>query len=142
MPLIRLIYVSNSAEMLAPQELKNILQVAQHNNEHLNITGMLLYASGNFIQILEGEETQVRELYAKIAKDRRHNNIIMLDDSPIKRRTFPRWTMGFKLLSAADKAELLGYTDFLDRRVPPEEFLNFKDDVAELLYQFAESNQR
>lgn len=142
MTLIRLIYVSSARTLLNETALKQILANAQQNNAALGISGMLLYAGGNFIQVLEGEEQAVWDLYQKIAKDPRHNDIIILDDSAITKRAFPTWSMGFKLLSGADKSSFNGYTDFLERKVPISEFLLHKDEVAELLYQFAETNQR
>lgn len=142
MSLIRLIYVSSARTLLDQAALQQILSKAQQNNAALSITGMLLYAGGNFIQVLEGEAAKVWQLYEKIAKDPCHNDIIMLDDSAITKRAFPTWSMGFKLLSGSDTSTLRGYTDFLERKVPVSEFLTHKDEVAELLYQFAETNQR
>ena len=40
----------------------------------MGITGLLLFIDGGFLQMLEGEERAVRELYTRIAADRRHLN--------------------------------------------------------------------
>jgi hypothetical protein len=137
-----MIYVSSATRLLSSRDLTQILRASNSNNKRLNITGMLLFANGSFIQVLEGEEQAVRLLYEKIAKDPRHSHITLIDDSEIDHPVFSSWSMGYKNLDMERPNALHGYTDFLDRRVPPEEFLHHKDAVAELLYQFAENNQR
>ena len=41
---------------------------------------MLLYKDGNLMQVLEGEESAVRALYAKITADDRHRGHMILWD--------------------------------------------------------------
>lgn len=64
MALVRLIYVSSAVEELPDQVLDDILKSAVQHNKPQNITGMLLYCGGNFMQVLEGEEAAVKETYA------------------------------------------------------------------------------
>jgi hypothetical protein len=68
----QLLYVSNAARDIAPRALDAILSASRANNVLLGITGLLLHIDGGFLQILEGDERAVRELYARIAADRRH----------------------------------------------------------------------
>lgn len=97
---------------------------------------MLLYSGGNFFQILEGEKNSVEELYAKITKDERHTDCIMIDESEIKDRTFPNWSMGFKNLNLESKESLAGYSEFLNKKLNPKDFLNKVDEVFGLLENF------
>ena len=140
--LIRMIYVSSATTALTTAELKNILSVAQRNNQKLGITGMLLFAEGNFIQVLEGEAEDVHSLYQKIEQDPRHTGAIVIDEEPTASRAFSQWSMGFRHISKEDKAGLVGFSDFLLRKMAPEEFLLHRDEVADLLYQFAKTNSR
>jgi hypothetical protein len=59
MGLVSLVYVSVARELMSDEDLKAILEVARRKNAERNITGMLLYRSGYFIQALEGEEADV-----------------------------------------------------------------------------------
>ncbi len=60
-----LTYVSSAVRPFAEDELADLLAVSRQNNARLGITGMLLYKDGNFMQVLEGEEAEVRTLYEK-----------------------------------------------------------------------------
>jgi len=60
--LVSLVYVSSSVRELDDSEILNILRTSQRNNERRNITGMLLYKDGNFLQVLEGTDRSVTEL--------------------------------------------------------------------------------
>ena len=64
-----LTYVSTAARELSKDDLNELLAQCRENNAKLGITGMLLYKDGNFMQVLEGEETVVRSIYAKISGD-------------------------------------------------------------------------
>jgi hypothetical protein len=92
----QLLYVSQTSPDLTAGELDDILTTSRRNNAMLGITGLLLYIEGGFLQMLEGEERCVRELYTRIAEDRRHwNSRVMLDrEMPV--RTFAGWSMGFE----------------------------------------------
>ena len=86
----QLLYVSRTPGELTPAALDDILTASRANNALLGITGLLLHIEGGFLQMLEGEERAVRELYARIAADRRHSDVRLLLD-----REYPR---GFRRL--------------------------------------------
>lgn len=95
---IQLIYVSD----LSPgqeKELPGILDTSVRRNGQDGITGMLLYAGGNIMQVLEGEEGAVRCTYERISRDPRHRNITLLSEEIIAARDFSDWRMGYKHLS-------------------------------------------
>lgn len=79
---------------------------AQALNERRHVTGVLVYGDGQFMQVLEGEEKIVRDLYARIAQDKRHHNIFKLADKAIATRTFPDWSMAFHAVSPAEFARV------------------------------------
>ena len=70
--MIQLAYLSSSPAMLASTDVKQILAVSRINNERRDVTGMLLYRQGNFLQIIEGERDTVEALFKIIARDPRH----------------------------------------------------------------------
>ena len=96
--LIHLLYISRSVGQPDQVELDEILVQARNRNARQKITGMLLYKSGTFIQVLEGNDEDVHEIFSDIEKDSRHTNVIKLLDEVVAHRNFPDWTMGFKRL--------------------------------------------
>jgi len=75
--------------------LIELLEVCRRNNEAAQITGMLLYKGGNFIQVLEGEREAVRSVYERINLDPRHRGVLRLLEQTVEQRQFPNWSMGF-----------------------------------------------
>jgi hypothetical protein len=73
-----LVYRSTVSENFNDTELREMLETAKTNNVIKEITGCLLYHNNTFIQLLEGEENEVRGLYRKIKKDLRHKDICVL----------------------------------------------------------------
>ena len=94
-PLFQLMYVSTATEPMTDEALSGLLHRARERNSRLGITGVLMYKRQRFLQVLEGLEDSVREIFAAIAQDPRHEQIQTLFTSPIERRTFPDWQMGF-----------------------------------------------
>jgi hypothetical protein len=118
--LISLVYVSFETRPMTAQDITDILTTARKFNTEQDITGMLLYRTGYFIQALEGEEDRVKALYQKIARDPRHRNVLMIYNGSITERSFTNWSMGFKNLDEVDPSKLEGYTDFLQSPASPE----------------------
>ena len=74
-------------------EVKKILDVAQRKNKEKGITGALLYSGGYFIQVLEGDEHNVEDIFESIQCDHRHNNVTVLTNRYLARRSFANWSM-------------------------------------------------
>ncbi len=94
-----IVYVSSAPELLTDRELSDILTVSRRNNTRTGVSGALLYQDGNFIQVLEGEETTVRSLYRRIETDPRHHGVTELVDGDIAEPDFAEWSMAFGDLS-------------------------------------------
>jgi hypothetical protein len=112
MSLIQLIYVSTASEELGAADLDRILDVSARNNSEKGITGLLLYAGGSFMQVLEGDETAVDTIFRQILQDPRHRDITVLDRAPIAERSFARWSMGFRRLGDAEATTHPAYSPF------------------------------
>jgi len=106
----RIIYCSQATHDMAPDELVELLERAQRNNEERGLSGMLLYASQSFLQMLEGDEADLDVTYERIARDDRHTNLRLLGKRDVSSRMFPDWTMGFEHVDDEDlAAELVGF---------------------------------
>lgn len=109
MSLISLVYVSVQSRPLSEDDLKDILESARNHNPKHDITGMLLYREGFFIQALEGDEEPVMELYRNIQQDDRHRNILTVHKNEVDERSFGSWAMGFNKFGHEELLELEGY---------------------------------
>jgi len=94
-PIFRLMYRSRNR---IPQEQRKtelglLFSQVRPNNKRQQITGALLLSQDAFVQILEGEESAVRALFAKIEKDPRHDSVALLSTGIVAERVFSRWAM-------------------------------------------------
>ena len=106
-----LIYVSYATEPFSEEELSLLLNQSRVNNLQNEITGMLLYVDGKFIQVLEGNRVRVEALYEKISLDPRHKKVTPILEGIISHRNFDDWSMGFKVLNRKEFKEMSGFTD-------------------------------
>ena len=95
-----LVYVSTASHPLSDDEISHLLERARARNAQEQVTGVLLYSYGNFMQYLEGPRTGIARVYEHILADRLHHGIIELVREPIRAREFADWTMAFRSISA------------------------------------------
>lgn len=104
-----LIYLSQATVPFGEAELARLLvQSRQYNAAH-ELTGILLYGNGQFLQVLEGEAETVHSLYARICQDSRHRDVTTYSDKPIRARAFPDWHMACHPLPPQQFLEFAGY---------------------------------
>ncbi|MGH1488821.1 MAG: BLUF domain-containing protein [Acidimicrobiales bacterium] len=110
--LVHCIYTSSLTAGYDSSELDLILKKARHNNEALDVSGMLLFDEGSFFQILEGEEPNVMTLFEKISLDERHEHMVKIIFEPIEERSFYNWSMGVAHMTRQELAAVPGLNDF------------------------------
>ncbi len=76
-------------------ECEGILENSCKKNITKELTGLLIYRSRSFLQLLEGPEQKVRELYSRIEMDSRHQFIVTLLECKSDERLYPNWSMAF-----------------------------------------------
>ena len=99
--LVQIIYISRSTS--APVQLgkgvdpvvARILAKSRSNNRKNDLVGVLYFGDGCFFQCLEGEETAVDTLYAKILRDPRHKDLKIISRKAIEERSFGDWSMKY-----------------------------------------------
>lgn len=84
---------SSSRSGLIPEEFSNIIYGCRRANRTHGITGMISFRKGCYIQIIEGEEASVQQLYANICKDPRHQNPQVLVQRSVRSRSFPEFSL-------------------------------------------------
>lgn len=105
---VQLIYSSVASEKMPKSKLYKILMVARSRNESLDVTGLLMFINGVFLQILEGERDVVCALMKKISSDPRHSNVKVLREADIEQRTFSSWRMAYVTPSVKELATWAG----------------------------------
>ena len=103
-PLFQLVYESRSNQAFTEEEITRLLDHSREKNRKSGITGILMYRQGVFTQVLEGEESLVRQLFERIAQDPRHREVEIRLAETIQERSFPNWSMGY---SRRDLKDLL-----------------------------------
>ncbi len=135
----RLIY--RSASTIHAQDRKvalgKLFSQARSNNKSRNITGALLVSGDWFAQVLEGDETAVRELYDRIGDDERHNKVTLLESRTRTNRIFSRWAMARVSEDGEADIPLIAHADGISpaagRKITPEQesVLSFMREATE-----------
>ncbi len=90
----RITYTSRLVNGITSADLEELGRKASENNHQLDITGALVHFAGLFFQIIEGREEEIDRLFAKIRRDTRHKDIIILKtEVNVVQRHFPEWSM-------------------------------------------------
>jgi hypothetical protein len=117
-PVFRLMYRSRDRIQAArrKEELGRLFTEARGNNKARQITGALLVHGDWFVQVLEGAEAAVRDLYARIERDVRHERVTLLDTETVDARVFARWAMA-RVSDEEDSPDipLIAHTDGISR---------------------------
>ena len=108
---------------MGAKDLSSLLEYAREWNQEHHVTGMLLYIQGKFvdqnegrfIQVLEGQEEEVRNLFNNIRRDSRHRQVTLLQEVNVKNKNFKTWTMGFERMTIDHYTSLQGSFDLNNR---------------------------
>jgi len=131
--LVRMLYCS-VLNGIGDGDVEKILDISHANNALDNITGVLVYNGGHFLQCLEGGRRAVSKRFVSIAADKRHKDVEILDFSPIAERRFPTWTMQYVGGTNLDQGIVSTYTtgEFDPRR------MIFPDAIVDMLWRLAQ----
>lgn len=91
--LFSLTYVSSAKGGLGPSALAQILSVARSRNQAEQLTGILVFGDGGFVQTLEGPKSGLLRVFNSILQDRRHHGVITVKQDEIEERAFADWSM-------------------------------------------------
>ncbi|MGP5230253.1 BLUF domain-containing protein [Psychrobacter celer] len=93
--LCQLVYISRitSTGLSSPSTLNDISEIAIERNQTDEITGILCYGNGYFLQCVEGSEQALTNLKNRLLADERHKDMEILDFSAIDERRFSSWLL-------------------------------------------------
>jgi hypothetical protein len=109
-----LTYVSSATRLLPVEALRGLLDQARRNNGRDDITGILLYRDGNFMQTIEGPEQAISQLHSRLEADPRHTGVSVLLTGEREDRRFDGWSMGFRDLGDVTVRDTPGFSEFLN----------------------------
>ena len=93
--LCSLFYTSTASRPLSKSDLENILMNARKTNLQEQVTGLLLFTEGKFLQYLEGPHSGVLKVFDIIKKSKLHQEITEVSQKPLGRREYGDWSMAF-----------------------------------------------
>lgn len=137
MRLSHLIYVSTATVELGVPDLDDILAVSALRNARANVTGMLLYGGGCFMQVLEGTASAVEATFARVERDARHYGVVVVQRGPIASRSFSGWSMGFRRFEHADLTAHPAFQPFFNDGFDPAIVTRRPGLAFDLLRNFA-----
>lgn len=108
-----LVYVSEATREMSIADLTSLLEQSREKNARLGITGILVYHDKKFMQLLEGNRTDIFSLYETIYLDERNRQNHLLWDAPIANRSFADWSMAFITPSNLSLEGKPAYSSFL-----------------------------
>ena len=112
-----IVYVSQAAKAFSTDDLARLLTHSRERNSADGITGLLVYRyntdfkRGNFLQVLEGTDDALDDVWRRISGDPRHHTIIVLDEGESNERMFGDWSMGFRNVDESDLAQFVGFSE-------------------------------
>ena len=112
-----IVYVSQAAKAFSTDDLAGLLTHSRERNAADSITGLLVYRyntdfkRGNFLQVLEGTDDALKDVWRRISGDPRHHTIIVLDEGESDARMFGDWSMGFRNVDESDLANFVGFSE-------------------------------
>ncbi|MDN8548145.1 BLUF domain-containing protein [Microbacterium sp. NM3R9] len=112
--LLSVLYTSTAHAPFGDEDLRALLEQSRASNADRDLTGMLLYRGGRFVQVLEGPEDTVRALVERIGADPRHGGMRVLIEQPIPHREFAEWTMGYQPIAETTGTAPTGFRDTFD----------------------------
>ncbi len=73
--------------------LASIVQKSRVSNKLNGVTGAMIHQDGQIIQVIEGQEEVIDQLYEKICNDTRHTEVTELYQKAILQRSFRQWSL-------------------------------------------------
>ena len=139
----RIIYCSQATHDMSPGELVALLELSRANNGPAGLSGMLLFSSQSFLQVLEGDAAAVTARYARILADDRHTNLRLLMDDEVPAALFPDWSMGFEHADDDELADSLpGFTPETDYPLVNPDLVSNAGVALSLLTLYARNRVR
>lgn len=92
----QILYCSLLSQPLEEADIEALAHSAANLNRMDHITGLLMYADGVFLQLIEGPRQAVNHLWARLLHDKRHRGIVQLyHRREVEQRACANWNMRY-----------------------------------------------
>lgn len=98
MSLHSLIYMSSAVHLPTQAEIEHLLTRARIRNQREQVTGVLLYDEGSFMQVIEGPQEGIERVFSAVLADPLHHSVLELLREPIEERDFDGWSMAYRAI--------------------------------------------
>ncbi len=129
-------YVSACKTNLSLSDYNDLFNISVVKNELNNVYGVLIYHQGKFLQIIEGEDQTINDLFKKIEVDPRHYSIIKILDEPINTYHFKTYKTGFNIVNTPRL--LREFNEYLNKNSKAQ--MNIPNKVRFMLNKFTKYN--
>ena len=136
-PVQHVLYCSQATRPFGEYELIALLEQARAYNLVHQLTGLLCYEAGHFVQVIEGAPAAVTQLFARIERDPRHRHVRVLSTGHGPLRQFADWRLA---RAGTHPAEFYWLTSYLEARrhqllvpqipVPEPELITLLDTLS------------
>ena len=113
-PIFRLTYLSKPTEPFTDADFDDIESKSVKANNERDVTGLLVVNEDRILQILEGREEAVRELYNKIEADSRHTVLKLVCAVEDEVRLLLTWNMVVRGLNGTPPDLLYQFSNVFD----------------------------
>lgn len=119
-PIFRLCYLSKPTKPFTADVLDDIESKSISANSARDVTGLLVVNEDRILQILEGAEKPVRDLYAKIEADSRHTVVKLASAIEDDVRLLAQWSMVVNGSDNTPSSLLEKFSEVYDELLTPE----------------------
>jgi len=131
-PIFRLTYLSRPVKPFTDADFDDIETKSVAANHARDVTGLLIVNGDRILQILEGREDAVRELYAKIEADSRHTVTKLVSALEDEVRLLLTWSMVVRKVTGTPPDVLEEYSEVYDELLHAESQCELTIDHVEL----------
>lgn len=103
----QLIYTSKLRPGMGEKTIKKIVVQSRERNQEHGITGVLLFAGGMAMQVIEGDQDKVEALWRQITRDTRHREVMMLVDNHTDKRAFEGMPLALKIITSPKSTSMM-----------------------------------
>ena len=136
-PIFRLTYLSKPTKPFTDADFDDIESKSVKANNERDVTGLLVVNEDRILQILEGREEAVRELYNKIEADSRHTVVKLVCAVEDEVRLLMTWNMVVRGLNGTPPDLLDQFSNVFDGLLHAESKSEIAIDHIELFKEIA-----
>ncbi|MEN8785882.1 MAG: BLUF domain-containing protein [Akkermansiaceae bacterium] len=136
-PIFRLTYLSKPTKPFTDADFDNIESKSVAANNERDVTGLLVVNEDRILQILEGREESVRELYNKIEADSRHTVVKLVCGVEDEVRLLLTWNMVVRGANGMPPEILEQFSNVFDELLHADQQTEIAIDHVELFKEIA-----